>query len=237
MANRGKQSKPQPRYEQNEIQRFVNKEARARFNSEVKERKIHQEKGFLLKNEDHYGQPSEVANNIDARQWTKFASHPHNPIVPLVREFYSKILTVNKSFSMVRGINVSFSASSINRHFGLHDVLDEYGAFLETIFELALNKMLQDLTVEDTTWSKETREGILKCSRLALKPLAKVWYHFIRMHLLSTTHIETVNKERLVLLHCILEGKRVNIGQLIQREISACAFKPKGCLFFSIINN
>ena len=72
----------------------------------------------------------------------------------------------------------------------------------------------------------------MKCSRPALKPLAKVWYHFIRTRLLPTTYIKIVNKERLVLLYCILEGKKLNIGQLIQREIYTCAFKPNGGLFF-----
>ena len=74
--------------------------------------------------------------------------------------------------------------------------------------------------------------GVYLCSRPALKPSAKIWYHFIRTRLIPTTHIETVNKERLILLHYILEGKEVNVGKLIQKEISACAFKPKGCLYF-----
>ena len=42
-----------------------------------------------------------------------------------------------------------------------------------------------------------------------------------------------MNKDKLILLHYILERKSINIGNIIQREISACAFKPKGCLFFS----
>lgn len=75
-------------------------------------------------------------------------------------------------------------------------------------------------------------EGTYMCVRPALRPIAKIWYHFIRTHLIPTTHIETVNKDRLILLHCILEGKKINIGKIIQREISTCAFKPKGCLFF-----
>ena len=50
---------------------------------------------------------------------------------------------------------------------------------------------------------------------------------------MPTTHIETVNRERLLLLHCILQGKSINVGRIIQKEILACTFKPKGCLFFS----
>ena len=41
-----------------------------------------------------------------------------------------------------------------------------------------------------------------------------------------------MNTERLILLQCILENRGVNIGILIQKEILAFAFKPKGCLFF-----
>ena len=173
----------------------------------MKERKFHQEKGFLLINEEHYGLPGEIVATIDAHHWEKFTAHPHNPIIPLVGEFYANILTTNETFSMVRGIKVSFSASSINMHFGLPDISDEYNTLLETISGVALNKMLQALTVEGTTWLKESGEGLLMCSRPALKPLAKVWYHVIRTRLLPTTHIETVNMERLILLHCILENR------------------------------
>ena len=95
-----------------------------------------------MTNEDHYGLPSEVAVTIDAHPWSKFAVHPYNPIVPLVREFYTNILTVNQTFSMVQGIEVSFSASSINMHFGLPDVVNEYSTLLETISRVVLNRML-----------------------------------------------------------------------------------------------
>ena len=97
---------------------------------------------------------------------------------------------------MVRGIKVSFSASLINMNFGLPNVVCKYSTLLETISRVVLNKMLQDLTVEGTTWLKESGEGNLKCSRPALKPLAKVWYHFIITLLLPTTHKETKRERR-----------------------------------------
>ena len=76
-------------------------------------------------------------------------------------------------------------------------------------------------------------KGVYLCSRPALKPSAKIWYHFIQTRLIPITHIETVSKEQLVSLYYILEGREVNVGKLVQKEISACAFKKhKGCLFF-----
>ena len=86
--------------------------------------------------------------------------------------------------------------------------------------------------MDGTEWLLDKGKGVYLCSRPALKPSAKIWYHFIRTRLIPTTHIETVNKERLILLYYILEGREANVGKLVQREISACAFKHMGCLFF-----
>ena len=133
---------------------------------------------------------------------------------------------------MVRGIKVYFSTSSINMHFGLEDIVDDYSPLLEAISISNLNRVLQNLTMKGTTWVPNKGEGIFMCARPALRPIAKIWYHFIRTQFVPTTHIETVNKDRLVLLHCILEGKRINIGQILKREILACSFKLKDYLFF-----
>ena len=35
------------------------------------------------------------------------------------------------------------------------------------------------------------------------------------------------------MLHCILEGKSINVGRIVQKEILGCNLKQKGCLFFS----
>ena len=213
-------------------QRFVNEEAKQRFDTLIKARKIHHEKGFLFQEAEHYGLPANIAEVIDAHQWGKFAEHPSNPIVSLVREFYANITTSQQTFSMVRGLKVSFSAASINMHFGLSDLEDEYSVLLETSSRASLDSCLARLTVEGTVWIKEKGESVMKCSRPDLHPLAKVWYHIIRTKLLPTTHVETVNKERLVLLDCILEKKGINVGKLVHQEISACASRQKGCLFF-----
>lgn len=65
-----------------------------------------------------------------------------------------------------------------------------------------------------------------------LKPLAKVWYHFLRHKLSPTAHLETVEKERRVLLHCILKNKKINVWQMIKEETSGCTMKKKGTLIF-----
>lgn len=75
-------------------------------------------------------------------------------------------------------------------------------------------------------------ENYLNISSTKLKPLAKVWYHFPLHKLSPTSHMEIVEKESLVLLHCILKGKKINVGEIIQKDISACAMRTKGKLIF-----
>ena len=175
-------------------------------------------KGSFLKSDKNLGFPSEVAATIRTHRWKNFAVHPSNPILPLVLEFYSNILTGNQTFSMVRGVKVSFSAPSINMQFDLEDCVDDFSDLVESLRGVDLDRILRIVTVEGTTWLPNKDGCIFMCARPALRPIANIWYHFIRTLLIPTTHIETVNKDRLILLHCILEGKSINIGNIIQRE-------------------
>ena len=81
----------------------------------------------------YLGLPEEVFSAISVHQWKTFSLHPQNPIVPLVREFYLNILIGAQTFSMVQGTKVSFFATSINLHFGLEDLEDEFGPLLDSL--------------------------------------------------------------------------------------------------------
>lgn len=50
-----------------------------------------------------------------------------------------------------------------------------------------------------------------------------------------TTHNETVNKQRLALLHCIAAGYDINVGRIIMQEIQACGRKKEGMMYFSCL--
>ena len=213
--------------------KFVSAESKKRFEEEIKERKVSEEKGFILGKGKDFGLPAEVANIIRIHKWRTLAAHPSNPILPLVREFYSNIITPDQTFSMVRGVKVSFSAPSINLHFNLEDFDDKFSDMLDSVGGEELEKVLKSVSIEGTNWLPNRGQGIYICARPNLKPLAKVWYHFIRTRLMPTTHIETVNRERMLLLYCILEGYSINVGKVVQREILSCNLKQKGCLFFS----
>lgn len=102
-------------------------------------------------------------------------------------------------------------------------------AGFEGVAGTTLNDMMKEVTVEDVEWI--TQDDNLKFSRPDLKPLAKVWYHVLRHKMLLTTHLETVDKERLVLLYCTLKGKKVNVGKLVEKETLRVLLNPGGICF------
>ena len=94
-GGRGVPSKKSPVREpdRDEMQRFVNAEAKRHFELYFKDRKFLHEKGFIFTNDADFGLPEEVAEVIKLHGWRSFAMHPINPIDPLVREFYANIIT------------------------------------------------------------------------------------------------------------------------------------------------
>ena len=94
-GGRASSSKKIPNLEptRDELQRFVNAEAKRRFELYIKDRNVHHEKGFIFKNDGNFGLLKEVAAVIKMHGWRSFAIHPINPVIPLVREFYAKIIT------------------------------------------------------------------------------------------------------------------------------------------------
>ena len=95
-----------------------------------------------------FGLPIELSSVIKVHRWKRFASHPQDLVVPLVREFYSNILTGAQTFSLVKGVKLSFSASTINMHWGLDDVDDDYSPLLDSISIDELNLILGSMTIE-----------------------------------------------------------------------------------------
>ncbi|KAL5567085.1 hypothetical protein UlMin_030249 [Ulmus minor] len=57
-----------------EIKRILEKTRK--YELELKECTVHQEKGFVFKNVKHLGLPDEIFSAISVHQWKKFALHP-----------------------------------------------------------------------------------------------------------------------------------------------------------------
>ncbi|MCI35504.1 hypothetical protein A2U01_0056725, partial [Trifolium medium] len=125
---------------------------------------------------------------------------------------------------VVRGKWVLYSEANINIYFGLTVEEDDCQATLESLDEASLTEIMNEFE-EGTQWNY--RKGVNEWSikRMSLKPVMRVWYQFLKHTIMPTTHNETVNKARLVLLQCITAGQNVNVGRIISQEIVNCSAK------------
>ncbi|KAK8690853.1 hypothetical protein V6N13_074379 [Hibiscus sabdariffa] len=69
-------------------------------------------------------------------------------------------------------------------------------------------------------------------NRPHLQPEAKLWNIFVKWNLMPTSHNQTVDRTRLVLINAIITGYQFNVGEVIAQEISAACQNDKGILAF-----
>lgn len=84
-----------------------------------------------------------------------------------------------------------------------------------------------------TKWVEVGGEKTVK--RMDMRPECKVWYQFVKHSLHHTTHNETVDKAKLLLLYCITLFSEVNMGKIIVQEIQACSKKKRRMVYFPFL--
>ncbi|KAL4310165.1 hypothetical protein GQ457_01G022930 [Hibiscus cannabinus] len=68
-----------------------------------------------------------------------------------------------------------------------------------------------------------------------LQPEAKLWNTFVKRNLMRTSHNQTVDRTRLVLINAIITGFKFNVGEVIAKEQSEACQNDKGILAFPCI--
>lgn len=68
--------------------------------------------------------------------------------------------------------------------------------------------------------------------RTHLKPDCRVLINFIKIRFMPIAHNTMVLKEIMLLLHSIMKGRKINIGDIIFDEVHECAQKNIGSLIF-----
>lgn len=139
--------------------------------------------------------------------------------------------TPENAFVYVRGKSMLLDENVINNHYYLKNTIDEHTLFLEAIGETGLKKVLQDLCVPGTQWNVPKQDSCT-IHQKSLKPFYRVWRHFVKASLSPCTHNSTDSKERMLLLHSVIIGRKINVGRIIFKEIHECAQKNAGSVFF-----
>ncbi|KAH1115020.1 hypothetical protein J1N35_008398 [Gossypium stocksii] len=129
----------------------------------------------------------------------------------VVFEFHAHVNSPDSPFIYVCGSSFPFNEDHINAQFGIANVQDEHTPFTDNVTADGLTQVLNDLCVEGMYWIVSNQD-CYTVERASLKPIRKVWYHFLKSWFKPSTHNMIVSKERMLLLHSIIMGRRINIG-------------------------
>lgn len=100
-----------------------------------------------------------------------------------------------------------------------------YQHLLKTMNDQDSDIVKESLCNPETKWMESDKSYEKTLLRMDLSLEAKIWYQFIKHPLRPTTHNETLNKARVVLLHCNTTFSTFNVAKIIVQEIHACSKK------------
>ncbi|KAK8661367.1 hypothetical protein V6N13_090972 [Hibiscus sabdariffa] len=182
-----------------------------------------EEQGFYFDDSlPNYGLEQFLYNRLNELGWFRLARQLARANYNWVIEFYANN-SAGEDLSIVHGRRVPATAATINAILGLTDTEPSFyamlGGFEEEDFELIKDYLCE----ENTSWNTTGRNPH-SVSRLRLRPEAKLWNTFVKRNLMPTSHNQTVDRTRLLLIHTILTGYRINLGEILAKELaSACA--------------
>ncbi|GMI79909.1 hypothetical protein HRI_001660200 [Hibiscus trionum] len=174
---------------------------------------------------------------IKAQLWESFAEQPAELNDTVVREFYAAIDSRTATSVTVRGVQVPFTADSINHMFGLFfgPGDDAHQEFIDSLDSATYDAIMVELIEAGTSWTT-SKKNPHSVNRGQLRPEAKLWNAFIKKRILPSSHHTIVNRQRLALIHSIMHNRAINVGRYMRDSILDCAFRSDSrlCLPFTI---
>ncbi|MFQ6654294.1 hypothetical protein Gotur_025350 [Gossypium turneri] len=153
-----------------------------------------------------------------------------------IREFYASLTTQDSTEVIVRKKMVPLTSKSINDLFNLPDVEeDEYYPMMNNINWDFLQQVLDVVTNLGSQWIIR-KYGSHSCRGEYLKPVAKVWFYFVRYNFMPISHSSTISMERMLLLYAILIKNLLMLGKLFSKRFMTMLKEDRKCLF-PIINH
>ncbi|KAK8666000.1 hypothetical protein V6N13_006153 [Hibiscus sabdariffa] len=190
-----------------------------------------EEQGFHFNDSlPNYGLEQLVYNRLQELGWFRFAQQPARANYNWALEFYANNPDGEDNV-IVRGRRVAANAATINALLDLPNDAPSFYAMLGALEDEDYETIKDYLCLEGTAWNTTGRNPH-SVSRTQLLPEAKLWNTFVKRNLLPTSHNQTVDRTRLVLIHTILTGYRINVGEILAKELAAACSNDKGILAF-----
>ncbi|KAK8597092.1 hypothetical protein V6N12_065568 [Hibiscus sabdariffa] len=147
-----------------------------------------------------------------------------------VLEFYTSNAAGEDTVT-VRGRRVPANSDTINNILDLPNDSPGIYELIDVLEEEDLDTIKDQLCEPGTAWNVRGKNP-KTISRPHLQPEAKLWNTFVKRNLMPTSHNQTVDHTRLVLINAIITGYKFNVGEVIARELSAACQNDKGILAF-----
>ncbi|KAG2398886.1 uncharacterized protein HKW66_Vig0086330 [Vigna angularis] len=174
----------------------------------------------------------QFAQEVWRRHWSNLISFPEPANIDVVREFYANArsyLDEPQPFtSYVRGRPVAFDANTINSFLNTQwpggNSTCHYSDANRTNFAgIDYEEVERTLCLPRGHFHRNRQGQPLHIKRSFLTPLSKYWMAFIHANISLCSHMSDLNVSRALLLFLILQGKPVNVGNIIAHEINDCA--------------
>ncbi|KAK8684167.1 hypothetical protein V6N13_040198 [Hibiscus sabdariffa] len=193
-----------------------------------------EEQGFFFDDSQvNNGLEQFVYNRLHDLGWFCFARQPAQANFNWVIEFYTSN-SAGEDNATVHGKRVPANATTINTILGLPDNDPSFYAMLGAFEEEDFEQIKDYLCEEGTVWNTTGRNPH-SVSRLSLHLDEKLWNTFVKCNLMPTSHNQTVDRTRLLLIHTIMTGYRINVGEILAKELAVACANDKGILAFSCL--
>ncbi|RYQ95286.1 hypothetical protein Ahy_B08g090370 [Arachis hypogaea] len=183
---------------------------------------------FKLRKEKY----SEIQKIIRKRGWELLCNQLQEVSILLIHEFYTNVIREfddeEPYMSYVRGVTVDFSPNAINRVLKVKPKRFKQASYEERVEnDPRYVDVLGDLCKVGTDWVLDSQGQPLKLRRGDLIPQAKGWHDIVRRSLISTSNNSEVTVNRAIMIHCIMKGGEINVGEIIAKNIIEIAQKVK----------
>ena len=161
---------------------------------------------------------SPFSEMLEKRGWQSLGEHKALGCAVLVKEFFANMVEEERNKVYVRGKLIDFSKEMINGLFNLK-VQKDGSKFKRLLKELEYQKIVDLLTTEKRKWKATKKTLYESIARGDLTKEAKVWFYFISSVLLPSKHLNTVRRNKAILLYALLKEYKINVGKIIENSI------------------
>ncbi|RYR29795.1 hypothetical protein Ahy_B01g054305 isoform A [Arachis hypogaea] len=166
----------------------------------------------------------DIQEVVRKRGWELLCDQPQVISVLLIHEFSANVIKKDDEeepyLSYVRGVVVPFGPDTINRVLKTKPKRFKQPSYEKRVqYDPKCVDVLSDLCKVGTDWVLDSHKHPLKLRRGDLIPQAKGWHDIVRRSLICTSNNSEVTLNRAIMIHCIMKGGEIDVGETIAKNI------------------